>query len=274
MKLTEALESELNEIRGKGSFDYSYWFWAKKGDHSYGIGYARQPIELDIQRVGKEAEDAVVNIKDVIDSLDKHGEAQKNLEIIEKKIKSNTKRVQGIIDLFGSPIVINWLSGISTDEPKDELETPRGDPPTLVSVPLRRDRDVTYLTGKDIDVVRLFRDPETTNLLKRVDWKKVKINDQNGDTQNTIMAKFVANVFVKADPKKLRAIARGSGLEDIMSNLKFKDEKKGVEIVPFKPTDYKFFPEDTIGSKKMVSYLGNLMKENFQKVFRRAKQAF
>jgi len=59
-----------------------------------------------------------------------------------------------------------------------------------------------------------------------------------------------------------------------MSNLKFKDEKKRVDVVPFKPIDYKFFPEESQDSKKMVSYLGTLVKENFQKVFRRAKQAF
>jgi len=268
------LDEVISEDRGSGSFDYKYWFWAKKGASSYGIGYARQPIELDIQRVGKDAEEAIGNIKDVLDSLDKRGDAQKNLEIVEKKIKSNTKRIQGIIDLFGSPIVVHWLSGIKTEEPKDDLEMPRGDPPTIVSVPLKRSGDVTDLSGKDIDVVRLFRDPETTNLLKGIDWKKVIINDKEGDTQNTIMAKFVSNVFVKADPKKLRAIARGSGLEDIMSNLKFKDEKKRVDVVPFKPIDYKFFPEESQDSKKMVSYLGTLVKENFQKVFRRAKQAF
>jgi hypothetical protein len=272
MKLDEVVE--ITEDKGSGSFDYKYWFWAKKGPSSYGIAYARQPIELDIQRVGKEAEDAVSNIKDVVNSLDIRGDAQKNLEIVERKIKSNTKRVQGIIDLFGSPIVVNWLSGIKTDEPKDELDMPRGDPPTLIMVPLKREGDVTDLSNREIDVVRLFRDPETTNLLKKIDWDKVKINDQKGDTQNTIMAKFVAKVFVKADPKKLRSIARGSGIEGIMSSLKFVDEKKGIQIVPFKQNDYKLFPEEAIGSKKMVSYLGNLMKDNFQKVLNRVKHAF
>lgn len=272
MKLNDVIE--ISEDRGSGSFDYKYWFWAKKEPSSYGIAYARQPIELDIQRVGKEAEEAVGNIKDVLDSLDKRGDAQKNLEIVERKIKSNTKRIQGIIDLFGSPIVVNWLSGIKTEAPKDELEAPTGSPPTVVTVPLKRKGDVTDLSNNDIDVVRLFRDPETTNMLKQVDWKKVKINDEAGDTQNTILAKFVANVFVKADPKKLRAIARGSGIEGIMSGLKFKDEKKGIQIVPFSNNDYNLFPEEILGSKKMVSHLAELMKNNFVKVLKRVKSAF
>jgi hypothetical protein len=272
MKLENVLE--LAEARGSGSFDYKYWFWAKKGS-SYGVGYARQPVELDIQRVGAEAQSAFQGIKDVMDSLEKRGEAQKNLEIVEKKIKANTKRIQGIIDLFGSPVVVNWLSGIKPGPTKDELEAPTGERPTVVMVPTSRKGDVTTLSDEDINVIRLFRDAENANLVKQIDWNKVKINDQEGDTQNTIMAKFVSNVFGKSvDKKQLRAVARGSGVEDIMKSLKFKDEKRGIEVVPFAQADYKLFPADMLGSKKMVSYLGDLVKDKFPQVLKRARAAF
>jgi hypothetical protein len=274
MKLESALT--LDETRGSGSFDYLYWFWARRGS-SFGIGYARQPIELDIKRIGTDAQDALKNIADVVSALDKRGEDQKSLGIIEKKIKSNTKRLQGIIDLFGSPIVVNWLSGIKPlqDKEAEEIAKPTGDKPSLVTVPLRREKDVVDLSGRTIDVVGLFRNPETNALAKTIDWTKVRINDKDGDTQNTIMAKFVAKVFRSGTVgKDVRSIARSSGIETIMKNLRFKDEKIGAELVPFKDADYRMFPEDVRGSRKMVSYLSELMRDKFKVILKRARLAF
>ena len=68
MKFNEIIN--LYEARGKGSFDFRYWFWAKKGS-SYGIGYARQDIKLDVTRKGNETLNALENIKDVLDMLKK-----------------------------------------------------------------------------------------------------------------------------------------------------------------------------------------------------------
>ena len=64
MKFNE-VAGVVDEARGSGSFDYKYWFWAKKGT-THGIGYARQPIELDIRKRGEDAIDATENIKSVL----------------------------------------------------------------------------------------------------------------------------------------------------------------------------------------------------------------
>jgi hypothetical protein len=258
MKLYEAID--LDEARGAGSFDYRYWFWAKKGV-SYGLGYARQPIELDIQRKGAAAIDALDNIKDVLDTLEKEEKKKPELEVVERKIKANTKRLTGIVDLFGSPIVINWLNR---------------DPPTTVTLPRDRKGDVTDLDGKDIDVVGIFRDPSTQEFVTEVmDWDKVKINDKEGDTLNTILAKFISTVFAPGGTRKsVRTLARGAGVEGVMKNLRFKDEKKGIEIAPFKPTDYKMFPSEMVGSKKMVGYLNTLVEKKFARVLKGAREAF
>lgn len=269
---------ELSEARGSGSFDYRYWFWAKKGS-SYGIAYARQPIELDIQRTNREAEEALQNIKNVMDALEKRGEKEgkeKELEIIEKKIKPKIARLKGIIDLPGSPIVVHWLSSISTENsPEEEIKKPVGERPIVVTVPLSRKGDVVDANNNAVNVVRLFRDPDTTKLIKNVNWTRIKINDSEGDTQNTIVAKFVKSIFAKTtDEKKQRAFARGPVLESIMKNLKFKDEKTNIEIVPFKPNDYKLFPANVVGSKDAVLNLKELMKNKFSVVLKRARSAF
>jgi hypothetical protein len=246
----------LDEDRGAGSFDYKYWFWGKK-DSVYGIGYARQPIELDVQRRSGEAINALENIKKATDGLGDEEPDDRVFDVIEKKVKANTKRLVGIIDLFGAPIVINWLNR---------------DPSTTVIVQRERKGDVTDETGAtNIDVLKFFRDPETHEMLTRLDWSNVKINDQEGDTLNTVIAKFVKDVF-GGRKKSARTYARGKGVEGIMQNLKFKD--KGIQVVSFRPQDYKLFPKEILGSKKMVEYFPKLVDENFAKVLKSAREVF
>ena len=259
MKLINVLEFGLNEIKGAGSFDYKYWFWGKKNS-VFGLGYARQPIELDVQRKGSEAIDALDTIKNAVMALGTEAE-KGNIEVVEKKVKANTKRLRGIVDLLSSPIVINWLNK---------------DPTTIVTIPRNRSGDVIDLSGKDVDVVKIFSDPSTQKFITElVDWSSVKINDKKEDTLNTILAKFISSVFGPGVSKKqIRTYARGTGIEEIMSNLKFKDDKKKVEVTPFKKSDYNLFPKEMKGSRKMVEYLGTLVKENFAKVLKNAREAF
>lgn len=254
MKFDDAID--LHEARGAGSFDYKYWFWAKKGS-SYGIGYARQDVQLDIARKGNEALDALENIWDVLDTLEKE-KGEPDFEVVERKVKANTKRIAGIADLFNSPIVINWLTG---------------DKPTVVKVPQGRPDDVTDLDGKKIDVVRIFRDPETREFVTDVmDWDKVVINDKDGDTLNTVMAKFISTVFQSGSQKDMRKVARGSGLDGVMRSLKFID--KGIEVIPLKKDDYKIISAEVIGSKKAPAALQKTIKEKFPEVLKRARAAF
>ena len=254
MKFEDAIT--INEARGAGSFDYKYWFWAKKGS-SLGIGYARQDITLDIARKGNEALDALDNIKDVLDTLEKET-GEPDFEVVERKVKANTKRIAGIVDLFSSPIVVNWLTG---------------DRPTVVKVPKGRPDDVTDLDGKKINVVDIFRDPATREFVTDVmDWDKVIINDKEGDTLNTVMAKFITTVFQSGSQKDMRKVARGAGLEGVMKSLKFED--KGIEVIPFKKEDYKIVPAEVIGSKKAPAALQKTIKEKFPQVLKRARAAF
>lgn len=254
MKFNEAIT--LREARGSGSFDYRYWFWAKKAS-SYGVGYARQNIQLDVSRKGNEALDALENIKDVLSTLKKE-DGEPDFEVVERKVKTNTKRITGIADLFNSPIVINWLTG---------------QPPTVIRIPKGRPDDVTDLDGKRINVVKIFGDPATRELVTDVmDWDKVIINDKEGDTLNTVIAKFITTVFQSGSQKNMRKVARGSGLEGVMSSLRFKD--KGIEVVPFKKEDYKIVPAEVIGSKKVPSELQTTIKEKFPQVLKRARSAF
>jgi len=249
----------IGEAKGSGSFDYKYWFWGKKGS-IHGLGYARQPIEIDIQRKGSEAIDALDNIKDVITALGDEADKE-NLVLVDRKIKANTKRLTGIVDLLSAPIIINWLNK---------------DPTSAVTIPKNRKGDVTDSGGRDIDVVGIFRDPDTQEFVTdAMDWDKVTINDKDGDTLNTILAKFISSVFAPGVSKKqIRTYARGAGLEEIMSGLRFKDDKKGVEVAPFKPADYNLFPKESRGSKKMVGHLRKLVDENFAKVLKSAREAF
>jgi hypothetical protein len=254
MKFNDAIV--LQEARGAGSFDYKYWFWAKRNS-TYGVGYARQDITLEISKKGNEALDALENMKDVLDTLEK-GDTEK-LEVVEKKLRANTKRITGIVDLFSSPIVINWLTG---------------DKPTIVKVPRSRPQDVTDLDGKTINVVEIFKDQETRDFLTEVmDWEKVIINDKEGDTLNTILAKFISSVFGGgSDKKTVRKVARGSGLEGIMRSLKFED--KGIEVVPFKKSDYNILPQEVVGSKKAPAALQTAIKERFPEILKKARAAF
>jgi len=250
---------ELIEARGSGSFDYRYWFWAKKGT-SLGIAYARQPIELDVETKGIDAIDALGDIEAVVKSLRKE-DSESKLEVVEKKIKANTKRLSGIIDLFGSPIVVNWLNR---------------DPSTVVTIPISRKGDVTDAKGIDVNVIKLFRDPDTHELVTElIDWSTANINDEDGETLNTILAKFISTVFASSGKKKLRSVARGKGIAEIMNNLKFKDDKKGIEIVPFSRDDYKILPKGLIGSKKAVEHISELVSDkNFPNTLKRARSAF
>ncbi len=248
----------LDEAKGSGSFDYKYWFWGKKGT-SYGLGYARQPVQLDIQKRGQEAIDALNNIKNVLSTLDT--EKEEELEVIERKIKANTKRLTGIVDLLSSPIIITWLNN---------------EPTSSVTVPRSRPGDVTDSKGRNIDIVKIFRDPDTQEYITDViDWTKVKIDDSKGDTQNTILAKFIMDVFGSdRDAKTRRAYARGAGLEGIMGSLHFKDDKSGIEVKPFAKTNYDLFPTEMQGSKKMVAELKKVIANNFAKVLKAARDSF
>lgn len=252
MKLNEIFE--LTEAKGSGSFDYNYWFWAKKDTSTYGLGYARQDIQVDIEAKGKSAIDDIENINNVLDTIDK--DELDNLDVVQKKIKANTKRLKGIVDLFHSPIVIHWLNN---------------DPPKVVEIPKSKQGDVTA-GGKHLDVVSLFDDAKTSEFIKTVmDWDKVEIDD-DVTTLNTITAKFVRDLFTREDVKKseLRKIARNAGLDTVMKELSF--EKDGIEVASFKDEDYKLLPKEKIGSKKIVSDLKNVISNNFQEILKTARK--
>lgn len=253
MKLNEIVE--LTEVKGSGSFDYKYFFWAKEG-LSYGVGYARQEVSLDIVNLAREAETTINNLTNVINAIDK-GKLDK-LEIAEKKVKANIKRITGIVELFSSPIVISWLSKAK---------------PSIVKIPTKRRGDVTDSNGKTIDVVSLFKDSETREFITDImDWGKVTINDKDGDTLNTIISKFMSSLFSKNKAKDIRKTARGLALENIMTSLHFKD--KNIEVTSFKKQDYAAFPESMVGTKKAPSMLKDVINNNFQKIFKKAKNAF
>lgn len=251
MRLDEVFN--LNEARGSGSFDYRYWFWAKKGASSYGFGYARQDIKVDIQVAGRAAADAAENILDVFDALE--DDDKENLEVVDRKIKANTKRLKGIVDLFHSPIVIYWLNG----EPTKAVELPSYEP-----------NDVVDSRGRRIDVVDLFSDANTSEFVTKVmDWDKVTINDK--DSLNTVTAKFIRRIFGKeSSAKKIRALARGEGIEKAMSDLHFQVD--GIEVRSFEESDYDLLPQDAIGSKKIVSKIATLITEKFPELLERARK--
>lgn len=254
MKLDEAVE--LNEAKGSGSFDYRYWFWAKKSTSTYGLGYARQDVQVDIRSKGSEAVDAIDNINDVLQSISK--DDTENLEVVEKKVKANTKRLKGIVDLFHSPIVIHWLNN---------------DPPKVVEIPKTKEGDVKTSDGKHINVVDLFDDKNTSEFIKKVlDWDQVTIND-NVTTLNTITAKFIRDLFQNnASEKEIRKIARTAGLDRVMTDLDF--EADGIKVKSFSESDYKLLPEEHIGSKKIVSKLKGVITDNFPKLLKAARAHF
>lgn len=252
MRLDEVFE--LTEARGSGSFDYRYWFWAKKGSSTYGIGYARQDVQVDIQKAGKDAADAAENINDVLSALE--SDETENLEVVEKKVKANTKRLKGIIDLFHSPIVVYWLNN---------------DPPKVVEIPRTAESDVTDLNGRRIDVVDLFTDAKTSEFITHImDWDKVNI-DETKDTLNTVTARFVRMLFADdSSKKKVRALARDKGL-DIMKDLSFTTDK-GVELKSFEDSDYDLLPSDLIGSKKIVKEIKSIIESNFQDILKTVRK--
>lgn len=254
MRLDEVFE--LTEAKGAGSFDYRYWFWAKKDTSTYGIGYARQDVQVDIRSKGSQAADAIENINNVLDTISK--EDLENLEVVEKKIKANTKRLKGIVDLFHSPIVIHWLNN---------------DPPKVIEIPKTKEGDVTTSDGRHINVVDLFDDAKTSEFIKNVmDWDKVKI-DNSVTTLNTITAKFIRDLFQgEVSEKERRKIARTAGLDKVMSELNFKSN--GIEVKSFNESDYKLLPQEYIGSKKIVSKLKDVISENFPKLLKAARSHF
>lgn len=251
MRLDEVFE--LSEARGSGSFDYKYWFWAKRGASTYGFGYARQDVQVDIQVAGKKAADAAENIMGVLDALE---DEEENLEAVEKKVKANTKRLKGIVDLFHSPIVIYWFNN---------------DPPKTVELPRYEPKDVVDANGRRIDVVDLFSDADTSEFITKVmDWDKVTINDEK-DSLNTVTAKFIKHIFgSESSEKKIRALGRGEGLEMAMENLHF--ETDGIEVKSFEDSDYDLLPQDLIGSKKIVSKIKDIMADKFQKLLTTARK--
>lgn len=265
------LKEHLNEERGSSSFDYKFWFWAKKGSQ-LGFGYARQDVQLDIEVKGKSLlsketdfeKDMHPSVKKALNQFNKKNEEVEDeddveMEVVEKKIKANTKRIQGIADLFSSPIIIHWLTS---------------DKPDIVTIPRYKDGDVTDLNGKQIKVLDIFRDPEIREFVTHhIDWTKVNINDEKtGDTLNTIISKFVKLIFDGQDKKNTRKIARDIGISSIMSNLKF--ENKGIEVVSFSSIDYKFLPKQLIGSRKIISKLSEIKQKNADKLMQRARDAF
>lgn len=241
------LEDILLEVKGSPSFEYKYWFWAKKSPSTYGLGYARHDVKLDIQlKAEKELEDNLKDVKSFIDN-------KKELEVIEKKIKPNMKRISGIIELFKSPIVIFWLNN---------------EPPTPVSIPLASDDDVIDENGRRIDVIGLFNENNTRSFItKYIDWDKVKINTENM-TLNSIVAQFVKRIFSDENDEKIRTKARNIGLT-VMKSVSFKTSD-GIKVVPFKDQDYDLLPKNALGSKKIVSKLNDIIKENFNVILKTA----
>mgnify|MGYP001045005841 CR=1 FL=1 len=249
MYLNEALL--LREERAS-SFDYRYWFWAKEGASTYGFGYARQEIKVDISVAGDELRTSIENIKDVLSKIESGN--TDDLEIVDKKIKVSTKRMSTIIELFGSPIVIHWFN-------KQK--------PSLFSIPSARENDVVDSKGRRIDVYELFTDSDTSEFVTTImDWDKVKINDSQGDTINTIIAKFIKDVFSK-ESKNVRSTARNY-VSKIMSNIKFYP-KSDVKIVSFKEEDYDLLPKEYIGSKKIVTKINEILDKNFNEILNRAR---
>lgn len=255
MKFDEVFE--ITEARGESSFDYKFWFWAKR-DSAYGFGYARQDITFDVSKKSKEIVDAAEEIK--TDLADSKGEEEEDfdLEVVEKRIKANTKRITGVFDLFNSPIVIFWMNN---------------DPPNPISIPTSVDDDVTDSNGRRINVVKLFQDPGSNEFVTKVmNWNKVKIREDL-DSLNSIYAKLIKFLFSGDAPeKKVRALARNEGIENIMKNLHFKNDD--VEVVAFKESDYDLLPKEFLGSKKIVSKIKDIMKEQFQDLLKKARSSF
>jgi hypothetical protein len=273
MKLDEAME--LDEIKGKGGFDYRFWFWAKKGSSSFGIAYARQSVDVDLKRVSHDAEEAFRNIQAASEAFDKlspeEQKKEKNQPIIERKHSENIKRLKTMVDQFGSPIVVQWLSSIPTEKPGDELNEPTGERPTIVTVPLRRKGDVTDYSGEDLNFALLYRQSNTKKVIEmNVRWNSLRINDAAGDTQNTLIAKFAKEVITKHGKTREATYGRTTAIPDIMQKLHFKDDATGIEIKPFAKADYRFV--EGIGSD--ISKLRDIVKNKFSAILKRVREVF
>jgi DNA-directed RNA polymerase subunit H (RpoH/RPB5) len=269
----------LIEARGSGSFDLKYWYWAKK-DEKYGLGYVRR--------------ENIPNIKDGYSTED-------------EKVEINMKRLDTIVDLFSSPIVIYWIDKKLFDVQKrigatktlgkaKDIENPEEGEKMMKSIeieifklPRKKSNDLTIKkdNGKieDIDIVDIYRDKRTRNA-----WATTKegppalqfvfdINDKEGDTLNTVYAKFIKKLYHEGDESysDLRKLARNETLEGVMKSLRIKNDK-GVEIIPFLPNDYKMLP-DGYSSKKFLdaekkNNLGEFIKENADKLETAAKKRF
>ena len=271
MKLDEAME--LIEVKGKGGFDYRFWYWAKKGTSSYGLGYARQSIDVDLTRASHDAEEAIKNIVQATDALDKLSpeEQKKQHPIVEKKHLENVKRLKTMVDQFGSPIVVHWLSSIPTEKAGDELKEPTGERPTIVTVPLRRKDDVTDYSGQDLNFALLYRQSNTKKAIEmNIKWNAIKINDATGDTQNTLIAKFAKEVISKHGKTREATYGRATAIPDIMKTLHFKDEATGIEIQPFSTADYKLI--EGVGSE--IGKLREIIKGKFPQILKRVRAVF
>jgi hypothetical protein len=278
MKLEDIFN--LVEARGSGSFEQKYWYWAKKGE-KYGMGYVRRESTPIISSEGEKTDD--------------------------KKAEINMKRLDTIVDLFNSPIVIYWFDKKHFDllkrigatktlgKAKDEEEPTEGMVKSIdievFKLPKKRANDLTMKKkdGKveDINIIDLYRDPKTRNSFAATDEGapvfdfKLDINDKEGDTLNTVYAKYIKKLYHEhgegKDFKTLRKLARNEVLEDVMKSLKIRNEK-GVEIIPFMPKDYDILPKD-YGSKKFLEAdnKGNLVefiKEKVDKLESTAKKRF
>jgi|SRR5208337_2610958 len=272
MKLDEAME--LDEIKGKGGFDYRFWYWAKKGTSSYGLGYARQSVDVDLTRASHDAEEAIKNIALAADALDKLSpeEQKKQHPIEEKKHLENVKRLKTMVDQFGSPIVIHWLSSIPTSKPDTDIDKAlTGERPTVVTVPLRRKDDVTDYSGQDLNFALLYRQSNTKKVIEmNVKWNAIKINDAAGDTQNTLIAKFAKEVISKHGKTREATYGRATAIPDIMKTLHFKDESTGTEIKPFSAADYKLI--EGVGSE--IGKLRDVIKDKFPQILKRVRAIF
>jgi hypothetical protein len=271
MKLDEAME--LVELKGKGGFDYRFWYWAKKGSSSYGLAYARQSVNVDLPKVSRDAEEALKNIAMAVDELDKLSpeEQEKQHPVMERKQTENVKRLKTMVDQFGSPIVVHWLSSIPTEKAGEELKEPTGERPTIVTVPLRRKNDVTDYTGEDLNFALLYRQSNTKKAIEmNVKWNALRINDKEGDTQNTLIAKFAKEVITKHKKAREPTYGRSTAIPEIMKHLHFTDENTGVEIRPFSETDYKLI--QNVGTD--IGKLREVVKNKFPLILKRAREVF
>jgi hypothetical protein len=288
---------ELLEARGEPSFDLKFWFWGKDKD-KYGLGYARRKL---IQR----GEAGLL-------TWAKKGDES---ELEDKKMEINMKRLETMVDLFSSPIVLFFIDkkkfdtlkrigligkakGPVKDENEDEEDEEKNTKDMLNVLDIKivnikakiRDGDVTITDDdgkkKHIDVIELYQDATTRQAITTskaggpvINFSDLEINDEGGDTLNTLYAKFVKGTFHTGKEHKdlKRSLARTEGLETAMKSLRAKNEN-GIEVMPFTDSDYKLLPEN-YSSKKFLEperkgNLGDFIRENAEKLEKAAKERF